>query len=509
MALPKLKLVSENKTKRPTILLLSDDMFAHSGIATMSKEFVFGTADRFNWVQVAAGIKHSQTGKIIDVSDQVREATGIQDASVKMYPNDGYGDPNLLRKLIELEKPDVILHFTDPRYWTWLYEMEHELHNRYNIPIAYYAIWDNFPYPFWNAPFYASCDLIMGISKQSHLIHNKVLEYGDVPTLDLSKNENPRAYRRGTVLTKYIPHGIDPAVYRPLTPSDPDWEDYQTFVANQQKVSPAKFIVFWNNRNIRRKNPSDLIYGFKLFTDKLSPEEAKQCMLLMHTDPVDRNGTDLFAVKRALAPDCNIVFSTNRINTRQMNFYYNLASVTVNVASNEGFGLSSAESIMAGTPVINTVTGGLQDQMRFVDTRPGRSTWFTPDETITSNHRRKFEECGEWAWPLWPASFTIQGSVETPYIYDDNVMDTDIAEALYSVWLVHKEQSPSELKRRGLKGREWLMSDECNMTSQNMATHIGDSIELLLDVWKKSEPIRYELLDVPPAKKVTDPGITL
>ena len=37
------------KEDRKTILLLSDDLRMHSGIATMSREFVVGTAHHFNW----------------------------------------------------------------------------------------------------------------------------------------------------------------------------------------------------------------------------------------------------------------------------------------------------------------------------------------------------------------------------------------------------------------------------------------------------------------------------
>ena len=47
------------------------------------------------------------------------------------------------------------------RFWEWLYQMEHEV--RQNIPIFYYNIWDDLPYPMWNEPFYESCDLIMNI----------------------------------------------------------------------------------------------------------------------------------------------------------------------------------------------------------------------------------------------------------------------------------------------------------------------------------------------------------
>ena len=98
----------------------------------------------------------------------------LKDAYLKIYPVDGYGNQELLRDLIKIEKPDRNLHYTDPRFWGWLYQMEHEI--RQHIPIFYYNIWDDLPYPMWNEPFYESCDLIMNISKQTHNIVQNVCQ---------------------------------------------------------------------------------------------------------------------------------------------------------------------------------------------------------------------------------------------------------------------------------------------------------------------------------------------
>jgi glycosyltransferase involved in cell wall biosynthesis len=500
MELPKLKKVTDAQLKRPKILLLSDDMFTTSGIATMSRAFVFGTADRFNWVQLAAAINHHAAGQVIDASNQVTIETGVTDASLKLYPNNGYGDPETLRRIIEIERPDAILHFTDPRYWTWLYQMEHELHNRYNIPIAYYAIWDNYPYPHWNKSAYGSCDLIMAISKQSHLIHNKVLEYADIKTHDLNLNPDLKSYKSGDVLTSYVPHGVDSTVYRPIKEGDSDWDEYNKFMSEFKTRHNADFVLFWTNRNIRRKQPADVIHAFKLFTDRLDPEKKKRVVLLMHTAPRDVNGTDLVAVKKAIAPDCNVIFSVDKLSNRHLNYYYNLADVTLNIGSNEGFGLSSLESIMAGTCIINNVTGGLQDQMRFVD---NEGKWFTPSNQISSNHRKTYTECGEWAFPVFPSNMSIQGSLETPYIFDDRAADTDIADVIYQVYLIER----SELKQRGLLGREWAMGTESCMEIRSMSDGIANGLNSLLSVWKGGK--RYDLYKVDESKKIIETGITL
>ena len=162
-------------SKKTKILLLSDDMRLHSGIATMSKEIVLHTAHKYDWVQVGAAVKHPDEGKLFDVSDSVAAECGADNVNVKIIPFSGYGNPDLIRQLITTEQPDAILHFTDPRFWDWLYAMEDEIHG-FGIPIMYYAIWDDLPDPDWNHTAYGSCDLIMGISKQSYGIHHRVLE---------------------------------------------------------------------------------------------------------------------------------------------------------------------------------------------------------------------------------------------------------------------------------------------------------------------------------------------
>ena len=175
MDLPKLKKVTEIKRRdKKKILLLSDDLRMHSGVGTMSREIVMGTIDKFDWVQIGGAIKHPEQGKIFDISEDVKAETGVEDSYVKVYPVDGYGNAEIVRELMEIEKPDAIMIYTDPRFWIWLYEIEHEI--RQQIPIFYYNIWDDLPYPRWNEPYYESCDLIMNISKQTHNIVQNVCQ---------------------------------------------------------------------------------------------------------------------------------------------------------------------------------------------------------------------------------------------------------------------------------------------------------------------------------------------
>jgi hypothetical protein len=175
------------RNQRKTILLLSDDARMHSGVGTMSKEIIVGTCHRYNWVQLGAAIQHPEAGRMLDVSESLKNETGVNEAFFKLYPYNGYGDQQILRTLLKLENPDAIMHFTDPRFWIWLYQMEHEFRNK--IPLLYLHVWDDTPYPRYNKSFYQSCDLIMSISKQTHNLVKQVVgeEESEVFRFDTQK----------------------------------------------------------------------------------------------------------------------------------------------------------------------------------------------------------------------------------------------------------------------------------------------------------------------------------
>lgn len=161
------------KDKRKTILLISDDFRLPSGIGTQSKELILNTCHHYNWLQIGAAIKHPDNGKLLDVSEDIAKMKNIPDASVRVIPYEGYGNPMLLRQILLMEKVDAVMMFTDPRQFVWLFEMEDEIRSK--VPIFYYNIWDDVPYPMWNRQYYASCDLLMGISKQTVNINREVL----------------------------------------------------------------------------------------------------------------------------------------------------------------------------------------------------------------------------------------------------------------------------------------------------------------------------------------------
>ena len=447
------------------ILLFSDDLRMSSGVGTMSREFVLGTLKHYDWVQVGGAIKHPDSGKVVDMNESVRKETGVKDANLKIYPVDGYGSPDLLRYLMTAEKPDAILHYTDPRFWEWLYQMEHEI--RQHIPIFYYNIWDDLPYPIWNEPFYESCDLIMNISKQTVNIVDNVRK--DVPTNEWNNT--------------YIPHGINHKNFYPITKKQKEWGDMIDFKKVVTGGRDYDFIVFWNNRNIRRKLPGDVVLAYKTFCDMLPKDKAKRCALIMHTQPQDPNGTDLPAVVDAVCPDYDVIFSSQKLDDQKLRFLYNIADIQINMASNEGFGLGTCEALMCGTPISVTVTGGLQDQCGF-KYKDKLLTYKDYSWVHSLHYAKKWKDnsdltWGEWAKPVWPSNRSLQGSIPTPFIFDDRPSFEDFADVIKQWYDMGNE----ERVRCGQLGHEFVMSDDAMMSAEAMSNLFIEHMDTAFDKW--------------------------
>jgi glycosyltransferase involved in cell wall biosynthesis len=452
------------KDQRKKILLMCDDIRMHSGVANVGRDLVINLSHRYNWINVGGAINHPDVGKRLDISQDTSNLAGISDAEVFVIPSNGYGDPDFLRQLLKAEKPDAIFLITDPRYWSWLFAMENEI--RKQIPIVYLNIWDDYPAPQYNQAFYESCDALLAISKQTKNINEIVLG---------AKAKNK--------IIEYVPHGIDEKNFHPIDPSDLEFRNFKNRLLGGDK----EFVLFFNSRNIRRKQIGDTILAYKHFIDGLTEEQAKKCAFVLHTQPVDENGTDLYAVREYFCSDekYNIIFSDKPLSPKELNYLYNMADSTILLTSNEGWGLSLTESLLTGTCIIANVTGGMQDQMRFVD-KKGKWINFTPE--FPSNHRGTFKKCGEWAFPVFPTNLSIQGSVPTPYIFDDRCTWEDAAKQIKAVYDLPKEERVS----RGLAGRTWAISEEAGFTAEKMANRAGDAMDRMFETWKPRE--KYELL---------------
>jgi len=458
--------------KRKKILLITDDIRVHSGVATVGREIVLHTSQHFNWVCLGGSIKHPESGKRFDLSQSTNDTTGLKDSSVTIYPVDGYGSPELLRSIIDFEKPDAIMLITDPRYFIHIFQIENEI--RKNIPIAYLNIWDDYPAPLYNKAYYEACDLLMGISKQTVNINRLVLG-------DKSKSK----------VLRYVPHGLNHEMMKPLDKDNVDLVKFKKALFGNKEYD---FVLFFNSRNIRRKQIPDTMLAYKLFIDQLPIEQAKKCAFVLHTEVVSEHGTDLEAVRELLleGEQYNVYFSSNRFSTEEMNLLYNCTDAQILLTSNEGWGLSLTEAILVGNPIIANVTGGMQDQMRFSNDEGG---WIDFDADFPSNHNGTIKECGDWAFPVFPTNRSIVGSPQTPYIWDDRCTAEDASAQIMNAYKLGRE----ELKRRGLEGREWALGAEAGFTGEMQGKRVIEAFTTLFNTWKPRK--KYELINANEAKE--------
>lgn len=365
--------------KKIKILTLGDHPLSPSGVGTQCN-YIFQAlmkTGNFKIISLGGAIKH-QDYRPIKFQEYGDDFIII--------PVDGYGTPELIRNLLVKEKPDIIWMMTDPRFYTWLWQMEQEI--RPNVPILYYHVWDNYPYPKFNRQFYLSNDKICSISKL---------------TSDIVQTVAPE------VEEQYVPHAVSPDLFKIL--------DESQFTHLQPK---DKTMFFWTNRNARRKMSGTVMWWYKEFLDKVGHDKA---LLLMHTDPKDQNGQDLIAIAEELGlTKENFAISAGKVPAAEMAKFYNAADCTINISDAEGFGLSVLESLACGTPVIATKTGGMQDQLT-----DGVDTYGVLIE---------------------PASRAIIGSQEVPYIYEDRISKEDFIAALEKI----HNMTRTERKAVGRKG---------------------------------------------------------
>jgi len=303
-------------------------------------------------------------------------------------------------------------------------------------------------------------------------------------------------------IIKYVPHGINEKTFYPIT----------EFMKTENEKLEAKkrqifgdfepeFVVFYNSRNIRRKCTSDTIAAYSLFCDKIGKEKAAKCALVLHTQRQDENGTDLDAIVDLLCdPEYQkVYFSDSRVPSEEVNLLYNMSDIVILMSSNEGWGLSLTEGMMCGKMIMANVTGGMQDQMRFVDEN---GKWIDFNENFCSNHYGTYKECGEWAIPLFPTNQSIVGSIPTPYILDDRASFIDASNKLVEVYNMPAEERQS----RGMAGRKWVLSEESMMSAKHMCDNIISCVDETFATFKPRK--KFELIKTEqklPKNKIVHP----
>lgn len=413
--------------EKKKILVLSDHALSTSGVGTQTRHLIEGLIKKGCWSfrQLGAAVKHSDYRLAIINDDFI------------IKPIDGFGSPELIRVLLATEQPDALLIFTDPRFFTWLYEMEDEIHQV--CPILWWHVWDNYPTPRFNDHFYEATD---AINCHSYMTYNMCKE-----------NFKDK--------TRFIPHALPEDLYYPLS-------DGKIKSLKKEMLPPSKqnhFIVSWVNRNARRKRPGDLLLSFRIFLEMLEEKYGhRNASLLLHTDPLDSEGQNLYEVASQQNITDNIIFSTERISFDEMNNIYNISDCYINISLAEGFGLGTLEAMSAEVPIIALKTGGMTRQViNYLD--------------------------GSINGVALPVEFrSLVGSQHVPYIYEDYVSQSTVANAIMTLYQMGEEKR----KEIGKKAREYVLNA---FNYQNTIDMWHESLEETIQKWKsKQNTVHVETL---------------
>jgi len=400
--------------KKIKVLTISDHPLSPSGVGTQTRYFITEMlkTDKFQFISLGGAIKH-ESYKPIKMEE-------FGDDWV-IYPVDGYGNQDTVRSILRTHKPDILWFMTDPRFWGWLWEMENEI--RPLCPMVYYHVWDNYPYPKFNKVWYESSDVVATISKLTSDIVTKVAP---------------------NVKESYIPHTVQTDLFK--RSSD---VSRSSFRKQHFDIEDDHFLVFWNNRNARRKQSGTLIFWFKDFLEKLEKKHGAKATLLMHTEPNDPNGQDLQAIINELSlKNKEVLLSTQKIPPDALSQIYSAADCTINISDAEGFGLATFESLSCGTPIIVTMTGGLQEQV-------------TPITELNHEAMEKRNEESdsvveyEHGFGLEPTSKTYVGSQGVPYIYEDRLSKQQVVDSLMKMYELGHEGR----RTKGDNGRQHILDN--------------------------------------------------
>lgn len=409
--------------QKKTILLLSDHPLSTSGVGTQARWLIHGliATGKYKFKCFGGAVKH----------DDYRTIVVNDDFIVK--PTNGFGDRNMLRQVLASERPDVLLLFTDPRFFIWVWEMQDEINQI--CPIAYNHLWDNNPWPEFNRVLYDSTDLINCINW---------------PTYQMVKERFPEK-------TNYIPHAVPKDLYYPLSESESKMNKMKLLGLDRMD----HFVPLYVSRNARRKMPSDILVSWKQFLDRLQAKYGhKKATMLMHTDPLDPEGPNLFHVIDMLGISDNVKFSKNRVDFNEMRAIYSACDTVVNRSSNEGFGLPTLEAMMCGKPIIAIKTGGLTRQVEDIETGE------------------------QFGIALEPDVKSLVGNQLVPFIYEDFITHDKLTNAFMEMF----EWGPEKRKQVGQRALEHAAKD---YDLNKVISAWDESLTSLLDGWKNHK--RWEI----------------
>ncbi len=339
-------------TKKERILIIGDAA-AFTGFARVIYEIFFPLKDKYELVQLGTnyfGDPHNWPWKIFPA--------GIDKYSLGAHR---------VKSLVEGFKPSLVFMLQDP--WALVAYFK-ELEAFPHIPKVVYASFNAKNIEPLLPPQLCRASRLMVYTKfakealQEALLYHPGLAFPPISVL---------------------PHGVDTNVFKPLANS----REESRRIA-RQAIYPADngalqngFVVLNANRNQPRKRIDLTMEGFALF----AKNKPGNVFLHLHMGLKDI-GWDLKYLAKRFQIEDRVIYSTDgdmqpHVEETSLNTIFNAASVGINTASSEGWGLVSFEQAAAGLPQIvpdHTSGGELWPDCAYM--LPGDITLINPHSKI-------------------------------------------------------------------------------------------------------------------------------
>ena len=225
--------------------MISDHAQTNTGVAVQSNHLIKGLlqTNKYEITQLGAAVYHDDYS-VVNVEEDFN-----------IIPINGFGDKDIIRSMLVSYDPDVLVIFSDSRFFEHIFEMEDEIHQV--CPIMWWHVWDNRPAPLFNKPYYDSVDTINCISELTYNLCNEVIT---------EKNK-----------INYIPHSVPEEIFYTL--SQDQVEFHKLNILGDRKDD---FICTWINRNTKRKRPGDLLKSWQMFLMDLEHKYKHKKAIVLH-----------------------------------------------------------------------------------------------------------------------------------------------------------------------------------------------------------------------------------
>lgn len=230
-------------------------------------------------------------------------------------------------------KPDILITQADTRMIAYIPEVLKQLPNKpvwINYPVIDGTVWD------------VECTRTKWPTNWTNILKSATKT---IAMTDFGRD----IMKANGIDSETIYHGVNTAIFKPIN------KELQADIRKNVGIAEDAFIFGGVFKNMQRKNPQQYLQAFKIFLEKLPEKEREKVILLLHTNPHAKGGSEIDLISHAEnygIPPKNIIFSAGMLPMQNMPYLYQAMDVYLQLGGMEGFCVPLIEAMACGLPVI-------------------------------------------------------------------------------------------------------------------------------------------------------------